>query len=63
MMLEYLQKHEFDMEYEMELSFLEWEKEQISESFIMGSQYSIFPDEMPINEVAEQYYNETYNKQ
>lgn len=36
------------------------EREQITESFMSGSEWSIFPDDTPINEMAEQYYKETY---
>lgn len=38
------------------------EKQQAIEHFISGSQWSIFPDDTPIDKIAEQYYNETYNK-
>jgi hypothetical protein len=58
MMLEYLQKHGFDMEYEMELSFLEWEKEQI----INAAKIVLFNSTGEGDTAAEQYYNETYGK-
>jgi hypothetical protein len=38
------------------------EKEQIIENFMCGSEWLIFPDDTPIDKIAEQYYNETYNK-
>jgi len=52
----------YQVEYEMEMSFLDIEKEQIIEHFINGSQYSIFPDNTPIDIIAEQYYNKLYGK-
>ena len=58
MMLEYLQKHGFDMEYEMELSFLEWEKEQI----MNAAKTVLFNSTGQGDTAAEQYYNETYGK-
>ena len=41
----------------------EMDKEQIKESFILGNAWSIFPEDKDINQIAEQYYKETYGKQ
>lgn len=61
-LINYITERGFDLEYEMEMSFLDIEKEQIIEHFINGSQYSIFPDNTPIDIIAEQYYNKLYGK-
>jgi hypothetical protein len=47
----------YQVEYEMEMSFLDMEKEQIKEAFKHGELPPLFD-----NLNAEQYYNETYNK-
>ena len=60
-LVEYITKHGFDLEYEMELSFLEWEKEQIMDAYTEGCADSIL-DESTDKVRSEQYYNETFNK-
>ncbi len=57
MLLEYINKHGFDMEYEMEMSFLEHEKEQI----IKAANFLPY-DEQNVIKSGEDYYNENYNK-
>lgn len=65
MMLDYLQKHGFDMDYEMQMSFLDHEKEHIKTAFNAGEYNSVeyFNADYPYQEESsENYYNETYKK-
>ena len=56
-LIDYIIERGFELEYEMEMSFLDMEKEQIKEAFKHGELPPLFD-----NLNAEQYYNETYNK-
>jgi hypothetical protein len=56
-MIEYMKRHGFDMEYEMEMSFIDIEKEQIIKAF--ESQKNCVEK---YYEYAEQYYNEIYGE-
>jgi hypothetical protein len=65
MLLEYINKHGFDMEYEMEMSFLDHEKDQIKDAWANGGadlMSSLSHPKQHMRRNAEQYYNETYNK-
>lgn len=65
MLLEYINKHGFDMEYEIEASFLEHEKEQIIRAWDAGYGSNDIDEEYEINESlfnADDYYNETYGE-
>ena len=58
MLIEHVTRHGFDLQYEMELSFLEHEKEQI----MNAAKTVLFNSTGQGDTAAEQYYNETYGK-
>jgi hypothetical protein len=53
-LIDYITERGFDLEYEMEMSFLDIEKEQIIDAYR-------FPNTL-VDMSSEQYYNETYNQ-
>lgn len=53
MLIEYVKKQGFDLEYEMEMSFLDHEREHIENAYEKGAEESWD---------AEQYYNKTYKE-
>jgi hypothetical protein len=53
-LIDYIIERGFELEYEMEMSFLDMEKEQIEKAFNTEWSKEI--------RTGEQYYNETYNK-
>ncbi len=61
MLLRYIKQHGLDLEYEMEMSFLDHEKEQIIKAWWSGENDSSIDPKL-IKDMAEQYYNEAYGK-
>ena len=61
MLIEYVKQRGFDFEYEMEMSFLDHEKEQIIKAFSDGQETHINNPAIP-HYSNEEYYNDTYNK-
>jgi len=53
-LIDYITERGFELEYEMEMSFLDMEKEQIEKAFNTEWSKEI--------RTGEQYYNETYNR-
>ena len=58
MLIEYIKRQGFDLEYEMEMSFLDHEKEQILDAYKRGWDIGNFGSDC----WEEIYYNETYKK-
>lgn len=58
MLIEHIKRHGFDLEYEMEMSFIDHEKEQIMNAYEQG----IMDDDGYGGCISnsEKYYNETY---
>ncbi len=56
-LIDYIIERGFDLEYEMEMSFLDIEKEQIKKAYEDGKNLIQYKDEW-----GERYYNETYGK-
>ena len=59
MLIYYLAKHGFDMEYEMELSFLEHEKEQMEKCYEHAA-FSLI--DMGHGEGFDEYFEKTFKK-
>lgn len=59
MLLEYVKQRGLDLEYEMEMSFLDHEKEQ---TIAFTNDYITNVDWSYQGKTTAQYYNETYNK-
>jgi len=55
-LIDYITERGFDLEYEMEMSFLDLEEEQIMNAYSDGEHQQGFEGE------AKQYYNEQYGK-
>jgi hypothetical protein len=62
MLIEYIKRHGFDLEYEMEMSFLDHEKEQIMKAFSDGQETPINNPIIP-HYSRDEYYNEIYNNE
>jgi len=58
-LIDYITERGFDLEYEMEMSFLDMEKEQIQTAYLNGVMH---PLEMEATKQAEEYHNEIYKK-
>ncbi len=56
MLIEYVKKQGFDLEYEMEMSFLDHEKEQIVEAWDLSRRDIDYPAD------GEQYYDKIYKQ-
>jgi len=59
MLLEYVKQRGFDLEYEMEMSFLDHEKEQ---TIAFTNDYITNVDWSYQGKTTAQYYNEKYSK-
>jgi hypothetical protein len=59
MMLEYLQQRGFEMEYEMELSFLEHEKEMLDKCYGWAALSIV---DMGHGDTFEEYFEKTFKK-
>ena len=57
-LINYITERGFDLEYEMEMSFLDIEKEQITYAYNNGVD-DAYADEY---KEMDDYYNQTYNK-
>lgn len=62
MLIEHIKQHGFDLEYEMEMSFLDHEKEQIIKAYKEARQIGCKCYDDLDDKNAEPYYNETYKK-
>jgi hypothetical protein len=67
-LINYITERGFDLEYEMEMSFLDIEKEQSiglikqTAMFMAAANYDKDIAKMSHEDVYNSYYNETYNK-
>ena len=60
-LINYITERGFDLEYEMEMSFLDLEEEQIMKAFSDGQQTPMNHPTLP-HYSREEYYNEQYGK-
>ena len=60
-LINYITERGFDLEYEMEMSFLDLEEEQIMKAFSDGQQTPMNHPTLP-HYSRDEYYNEQYGK-